>query len=132
MAKGTILIVEDDDAVREVMKLQLEQEGYPILEARNGREALRMLHQEDLLFDVHLILCDIRMPDINGEELINIMNHQSAKIPIIAITGYPNPEMAAHFLEDLGVKMYLVKPLEKKELIAVVREWDDFLGKSRN
>lgn len=119
MPKGKILVVDDEEDVREVLKLHLEGAGFNILEAENGEVAISVLRSEDNMVNVGLILCDIRMPKVNGVECIDFLRKEAPGIPIVVVTGYPDTEMATSFLKK-GVKDYLVKPVEKEKLLAVV------------
>lgn len=122
MAKGKILIVDDEEDVREVIKLHLEQEGYDtLLEAENGEEAIKILRSEDNMIQVGLILCDIRMPKVNGVEAIDFFKQEAPGIPVVVVTGYPDAELAADLMKK-GVKDYLVKPVEKQKLIDTVNK----------
>ncbi len=120
MAKGKILVVDDEAEVREVIKLQLEhQKGLHVLEAVDGQDAIDILKSGDNMVNVGVILCDIRMPNVNGVECIQFIREQAPGIPIVVVTGYPDAELATELMEK-GVKDYLVKPVEKEKLLAVV------------
>ena len=121
MVSGRILVIDDEDDVREVLRLHLEGAGYNILEAENGQEAIEVLRSEDNMVNVGLILCDIRMPKVNGVECVDFLRKEAPGIPVVVVTGYPDTEMATSFLKK-GVKDYLVKPVEKEKLLAVVGE----------
>ena len=122
MAKGKILVVDDEAEVREVIKLQLEHnKGLNVLEAVDGQDAIDILKSGDNMVNVGVILCDIRMPRVNGVECIQFIREQAPGIPIVVITGYPDAELATDLLEK-GVKDYLVKPVEREKLLAVVEE----------
>ena len=121
MAKGKIMVVDDEAEVREIIKLQLEQNGLNTLEAVDGQNAIDILKSGDNMVNVGVILCDIRMPKVNGVECIQFLREQAPGIPIVVITGYPDPELATELLEK-GVKEYLVKPVEKERLLAVVEK----------
>ena len=71
------------------------------------------------MMNVGVILCDIRMPKVNGVECIQFIREQAPGIPIVVITGYPDTELASDLMKK-GVKDYLVKPVEKEKLLAVV------------
>ncbi len=73
------------------------------------------------MVNVDLILCDIRMPKVNGVECIRFLREQAPGIPVVVITGYPDPGLA-NDLKEKGVKEYLVKPVTKEKLLAVVEE----------
>ena len=119
MAKGKVMVVDDEQDVREVIQMQLEKHGLNVVVATNGEEAIENLHAENNLVNMGLILCDIRMPKINGVEAIQYFKKTAPGIPIIVITGYPDTELAVDMLKK-GVKDYLVKPVEKEKLIEVV------------
>jgi len=68
-----------------------------------------------------VILCDIRMPKVNGVGCIQFIREQAPGIPIVVITGYPDAELESNLLKK-GVKCFLVKPVEKEKLLAVVEE----------
>jgi two-component system chemotaxis response regulator CheY len=121
MGKGKILVVDDESDVRDVIRLQLEQRGLNVLEAADGQEAINILQSGDNLVNVGLILCDIRMPKVNGVEAIEFLKKEAPGIPVVVITGYPDTELATGLLKK-GVKDYLVKPVEKSKLMAVVEE----------
>ncbi len=119
MAKGRILVIDDEEDVREVLRLHLESAGYNVLEAENGEVGINILRSEDNMINVGLILCDIRMPKVNGVECVDFLKKEAPGVPVVMVTGYPDTEMAAAFLKK-GVKDYLVKPVEKEKLLAVV------------
>ena len=122
MAKGKILVVDDEAEVREVIKLQLEHnKGLNVLEAVDGQDAIDILKSGDNMVNVGVILCDIRMPRVNGVECIQFIREQAPGIPIVVVTGYPDAELATDLLEK-GVKDYLVKPVEREKLLAVVED----------
>ena len=119
MAKGKILVVDDEQNVRDTIRMQLESENYNVLEAENGEEAIKVLRSEDNMVNVGLILCDIRMPKVNGLECIAFFRQEAPGIPTVVVTAFPDAEMAADLMTK-GLKDYLVKPVEKKHLLAVV------------
>jgi len=119
MASGKILVVDDEADVRDVIKLQLEQRGLNVLEAVDGQDAIDILKSGSNMMNVGVILCDIRMPKVNGVECIQFIREQAPGIPIVVITGYPDTELASDLMKK-GVKDYLVKPVEKEKLLAVV------------
>ena len=121
MAKGKIMVVDDEEDVRETLRLQLEAANYNVIEAGDGEEAIKLLRSEDNLTNCGLILCDIRMPKVNGIEYIDYLKEQAPGIPVVVVTGYPDTDMAVGLLKK-GVKDYLVKPVESEKLMAVVNK----------
>lgn len=120
MAQGKILIVDDEVDVRDSIKMQLQSQGYNFLEAENGEEAIKTLQSEDNMVNVGVILCDIRMPKVNGLECIDFFKKEAPGIPVVVITGFPDTEMAVSLMKK-GCKGYLVKPVEKDKLVSVVK-----------
>ena len=128
MAKGKIIVVDDEQDVRDVIRLQLEQKGFNILEAANGQEAIDLLRSGDNMVNVGLILCDIRMPKVNGVECIDFLKREAPGVPVVVVTGYPDSDLAANLLKK-GVKHYLVKPVEKEKLLSIV---DDIVAAGKD
>ena len=119
MSQGKIMIVDDEQDVREAIKLQLTGKPFKILEAEDGAQAIATMKQEDHMTNVGLILCDIRMPNVDGVECVDYLKANAPGIPIVVITAFPDAELAASLMKK-GIKEYLVKPVEKEKLIAVV------------
>ena len=120
MARGKILVIDDEEDVREVLKLHLESAGYEnILEAEDGEKAISILRSEDHMVNVAVILCDIRMPKVNGLECIDFIRKEAPGIPVVVVTAFPDTEMATYLMK-MGIKDYLVKPVEKAKLIQTV------------
>ncbi|MBT3922553.1 MAG: response regulator, partial [Nitrospina sp.] len=113
--KGKILIIDDEAEVREVLRLHLESANYNVMEALDGEEAVNMMKSGSNLLQVGLIICDIRMPKVNGIEAIDYLKQNAPSIPVIVVTGYPDSELAVSLLKK-GVKDYMVKPIEKAKL----------------
>ncbi|MFQ5673404.1 MAG: response regulator [Nitrospinales bacterium] len=119
MAHGEILIVDDEEDIRNILKLHLEQAGFFVLTAQDGEEAIKILRQEDNMTSIGLILCDIRMPRVNGIEAIDFFRKEAPGIPVVVLTGYPDTQLAVSLLKK-GVRDYLVKPVEKDVLMEKV------------
>jgi len=116
MPKGRVLVIEDEEDVREVLNLHLQSAGYDVVEAENGEDGLNILRAEDNMINIDLVLCDIRMPKVDGAAFVDILNKEAPEIPVVMVTVYADTEMVKGFLEK-GVKDYLVKPVEKKGFI---------------
>lgn len=118
--KYKVLVVDDEEAIRKTIRLQLEGTIYEVLEAEDGEKAIQMLADENTL-EVTVIICDVRMPRINGIEAVAYFRKEYESIPIIVLTGYPDVQLAVDFMKG-GVVDYLVKPVEKDELVEAVRK----------
>ena len=119
--KGKILIIDDESEVREVLRLHLESAKYNVIEASDGEEGVSMMKSGSNLLQVGMIICDIRMPKVNGIEAIDYLKKNAPSIPIVVVTGYPDSDLAVSLLKK-GVKDYMVKPIEKAKLLAKVSE----------
>ena len=111
-----ILIIEDDPDIRDILKLQLEQGGHQVIEAKDGQEGIYLMKKESNFLQVGLIITDISMPKVNGVEVIDYIKANVPSIPIIVVTGYPDTDLAVKLLQK-GVKYYLVKPVEEATLL---------------
>jgi two-component system chemotaxis response regulator CheY len=116
--KHKILVVDDEEQIRKTIRLQLEGTIYDILEAEDGEKGIHVLANENIL-EVDVIICDVRMPKVNGIEAVAYFRENYASIPIIVLTGYPDVQLAVNFMKD-GVVDYLVKPVEKDKLVEAV------------
>ncbi|MCU0962497.1 MAG: response regulator [Pirellulaceae bacterium] len=113
-ATQRILVVDDEEIVRESYRLVLADAGYDVRTVSNGREALEVCRAEH--FDV--VLADIRMPDMDGLEMSREVVRDFPGTRVIVITGYPSPESAER-ARRLGVSDYLQKPVPPDQLTAV-------------
>jgi two-component system chemotaxis response regulator CheY len=117
---GRILVVDDEAQVRKPISLMLAKDGYEVVEAVDGEEAIEALRSGDNPLMVDTILCDIRMPKINGKEAIAYFRSQFPGVPVVVMTGYPDVELAVSLMRQ-GVRDYLIKPVTKEELLSVIR-----------
>ena len=110
--RETILLVEDEPAVRQLFALALTRAGYRVYEARNGEEALKVFDQYGDTID--LLLTDMRMPYMGGAELTQHLLARRRGLKLICISGYPGEtEMTVDFL---------AKPFSRDDLLKKVRE----------
>ncbi|HSB43577.1 MAG TPA: response regulator [Nitrospira sp.] len=116
---GRVLVVDDEPDIRTVVRLSLEKGDYEVLEAENGEQAITIINDGEnrLLLDV--VMCDVRMPKINGIEAIAYFQANYPRVPLIVLTGFPDTGMAAALFRQ-GVIDYLVKPIESEALRASV------------
>ena len=112
-----VLVVEDEEAVRELEKFILEQHGYEVMEAGDGLEGLTKAEFRK----PDLILLDLMMPDVSGGRMFDEMRHHPATkdIPIVVVTGKPD----AHEMFDdaIGEDNVIMKPFEADALIERIR-----------
>jgi two-component system chemotaxis response regulator CheY len=118
---GRILVVDDEPSIRSVVRIMLEKAGYDVLEAENGETAIEVINTGENRLMLDAVICDIRMPKINGLEALAYFRHAYPHVPLIVLTGYPDTEMAVSCLRD-GVVDYLVKPVDGRSLKAAVEK----------
>lgn len=115
MANRKILVVDDEKKLVELIKLYLEKDGYQVLVAYDGRQALELARQKQ----PDLIVLDLMLPEIDGLDVCRILRAES-KIPIIMLTAKTTEEDKLLGL-DLGADDYITKPFSPRELLARVR-----------
>jgi len=118
---GRVLVVDDEPLVRQVVRMTLEKAGYDVLEAENGEKAIEAINENENPLVLDVVICDIRMPKINGVEAIEYFQRQYPHVPLIVLTGYPDTNMAVSFMRH-GVVDYLVKPVDAERLRTAVTE----------
>jgi CheY-like chemotaxis protein len=112
--RETILLVEDEPAVRQLFVQALSTEGYSVFEARNGQEALRLFDEHGDSID--MLLTDLRMPYMGGAELAHHLRGRRRSLKLLCISGYPG-----NLDDDLAVD-FLAKPFSRADLLKKVRE----------
>ena len=112
--RETILLVEDEPAVRQLFSVALSRAGYRVHEARNGQEALKVFDQHGESID--LLLTDMRMPFMGGAELARQLRSRRRTLKLLCISGYSGGTE----LEFSGD--FLAKPFSRDELLAKIRE----------
>ena len=116
-----ILIVDDEPRVRFTLALILKHHGFQVLEADNGVDALRILAEApEQVQRVDLVLTDIKMPGMDGLELIKVLKQSDDPVKILVMTGYGDRETMSR-LQEMGVCGVLHKPFDGGQLIAAIR-----------
>ena len=113
-----ILIVEDDDDLRELLEEIFEDENFQIESASNGRAALKSINDERKIID--LILTDVQMPEMKGGELLEAVRRTRAETPVIVMTAFGSVEQAVEMVKK-GAFQYLTKPFQTKDLLTAAR-----------
>ena len=114
----TVLVVEDEEAVRTLTRRTLEEVGYGVVEAANGREAIDLLQSRDSKVD--LVLCDVVLPGMGGTELGHRVEALPRKVPILYMSGYPGPEVVERGLITKHAP-FIEKPFTPESLGSAVR-----------
>jgi two-component system response regulator PilR (NtrC family) len=128
--KKQILVIDDEDSIRQVFRCILEGQGYEVETAETGVRAIEKFEEKFY----NLALLDIRLPDMEGTELLTMLHKRSPKTMKIMVTGYPSLDNAIKSL-NVGADAYVVKPVEPSELVKIVqaklKEQEDAEGMSQ-
>ncbi len=114
---NTILIVDDEKTLRYFLRLNLQEQGYQVIEAANGKTALKLVNNQH--FDVALV--DLQLTDMNGLDIMRYLRRNSPNTSVIILTGYATVDSAVEALRQ-GAHDYLTKPCSTSELLASVAD----------
>jgi DNA-binding response OmpR family regulator len=120
LSMESVLIIEDDEFVMNMLKQTFEREGYDVGTAADGRAGLNLYR--DRPFDV--VITDLIMPDMEGIETISTLRRDDPDVRIIAISGggRNSPEDYLYLAKKLGAARTFPKPVDRNELLAAVKE----------
>jgi PAS domain S-box-containing protein len=121
----TILLVEDDEAIRALISRMLGRYGYTVLHARNGAQAARIAERRDSA--IHLLLTDVVMPEVGGRRLADQMLEHRPNLQVLFISGFTGNERVREIIDDRQF-FFLAKPFDVSRLPMLVR---DILDKRR-
>lgn len=112
-----ILVIDDEESIRRTVSMILQRAGYNVDAVENGKQAIEKAAAKFY----NLALIDIRLPDMEGTELLTALNETTPKMVKIILTGYPALQNAIAAINK-GVDAYLIKPLNTDELLRVIKE----------
>ena len=115
MARPRILVADDEEGIRESLKLILSGQ-YDVTFAADGEETLSKLTRERF----SLALLDIKMPKLDGLEIMKRLKQQQIRIPVLILTAYQSVELAKEAIK-LGARDYLPKPFDREQILEAVR-----------
>ncbi len=121
MAKGRVLVVDDEADLRKSIRLILTKADYDVVEAEDGEQAIAAIRSGDNPLLMNTIICDLVMPKVNGIEAIAFFRSQFPGVPILVLTGHPNIENMTELYKQ-GVVDYLMKPISPEQLLVVVEK----------
>jgi DNA-binding NtrC family response regulator len=113
------LIAEDNEDMRDLIQEVLEDAGYETIAASNGRQALAHIEKENEVID--LVITDVRMPEMTGDELLAKVRELRAETPVIVITAFGSVEQAVEMVKA-GAYQYLTKPFDNRDILRLVEE----------
>jgi DNA-binding NtrC family response regulator len=114
-----VLIAEDNDDMRNLIQEVLEDAGYEILTSASGRQALAYVEKECEVVD--LVITDVRMPEMTGDELLAKIRKLRSETPVIVITAFGSVEQAVEMVK-MGAYQYLTKPFENRDILHLAEE----------
>ena len=125
----TVLIVEDEKLIRQGIRTMIQRSGVPvevIMECSNGEMALEVLKEQE----IDVMFTDIRMPKMDGIELVQKMQ-ECGHVPLtVAISGYDDFSYAVEMLRN-GVREYILKPIERDKITEILKKLDDEIAYNR-
>lgn len=122
MSLGRVLVVDDEENVRKMVRMTLTKAGFDVVEAEDGEQGIKAMRSGDNPLMVDAIFCDIFMPKINGMEAISFFLTQFPSVPVVVITGQPDIQKQTTLFKGGNVVDYLVKPIEAQKLVAVAKK----------
>ena len=120
MPKHSVLIIEDDEFVKNMLRQTFNQAGYEVATASNGRIGIQLFQSEP--FDI--VITDLIMPDMEGIETITHLRKCNPGVKVIAISGggRNRPDDYLHLASKLGAVKTFTKPVDRNELLEAVRQ----------
>jgi len=115
--RARILVIDDDESIRKTIAAVLENDGYVVDTAENGKEAIEKSNTKFY----NLALIDIRLPDIEGTKLLTAMKETTPKMVKIILTGYPSLQNAIEAV-NRGADGYVLKPVNMDNLLNTIKE----------
>lgn len=118
-----ILLIEDEELIRNMIALNLEEEGYEVIKTSNGREALNILERQQLPSsedNIDMVILDLMLPEVNGLDICRLLRYRGNMIPILILSAKAAETDRVLGLE-VGADDYLTKPFSMRELVARCR-----------
>lgn len=118
MDKPVVLLVDDEPAILSALRRALRHQGYELLPAASAREALEILASEE----VSIVVCDYRMPEMNGEELLEIVRTTYPRVRRLMLTGFSSLSSVEELTARGVAEKLLMKPWEEEVLCHTIEE----------
>ena len=112
---ATVLVADDDTAVRGLVAVLLRRAGYRVLQATTGREACQAVEQQGPELDA--VLLDVMMPDMTGHDALPAIRDLCPALPVVFISGFDHNEVADHLANPSAYTSFMPKPFENAELL---------------
>lgn len=112
----TVLVVDDEESIRDIVKYHLENQGYNVITSENGEEAINVLKE----YKISLAITDLKMPKVDGYAVLDYIRKHCSFVPVIVLTGYIDVETAVTSMKK-GAVDYISKPIKRDEFVDVVK-----------
>ena len=113
--KRTILVIDDEESIRKILNIHLVKEGYGVIQSPGGKDVFKTI--ETSSFD--LVICDFRMPDVDGLTVLRHIRENYDTVPVIMLTGLVDVTIAVDVMKS-GAFDYILKPVKKERLITTI------------
>ena len=113
--EATIMVVDDEENMRESLKDIFEEEGYKIILSDSGKDAIKKIEK----YEINVVVSDVRMPEMDGFELLHEIKKIKPEIPFIMITAYSTTKLGVRAMKE-GAKDYIEKPFDPDELLIII------------
>jgi excisionase family DNA binding protein len=114
--RGSIMIIDDDEAVRYLVRRALERDGFQVVTASNGKEALELLKRET----PNVIFLDLKLPGIDGADLLKEIRKQYGPMPVVILTGFPDSDLVSQALQYSPITL-MAKPASETQIVHTVK-----------
>lgn len=116
LKKRNILVIDDEEKIRKILSIHLNKENYHVITSCGGNGVFKELQQNNY----EMVICDIRMPEVDGTQILKYIKEKFDDIPVVILTGFHDINTAINVLK-MGAVDFLIKPIPKDQLIKVVR-----------
>ncbi len=120
MEQNRILIIDDEENVRYMLQLTLENEGYAVRVAEDGQEGIRLFGEEDC----DVVICDVKMPGVSGLEVLSAVMKTAPHTPVIMMSAYGTIEAAIEAMKQ-GAYDYVMKPFKQDEMLLTLKKAEE-------
>src|SRR5450432_602373 len=115
MSTGSVLLIDDEEKLRSLLKRIISLEGYTVYEAANTRGALKVLEKES----IHIVLCDVKLPDGNGVEFVRTLKEKFPALEVLLLTAYGNIPDGVQAVKN-GAFDYITKGDDNNKIIPLL------------
>jgi excisionase family DNA binding protein len=116
--RATVLVIDDEETIRKLIRVSLEELGYQVITSNDSFEGVDIVRRRN----IDLVFLDLKMPGLNGAEVLNRIKAVKPRLPVTIITGYPDGNIMAQ-AQTLGPFRVINKPFSESDIIAVANSF---------